>query len=302
MTRSLFALLVAASLSTGCGAGRKSQFDYKPTDAVKASEGETRDSKVAEGDEAWKKRDDKASLEAAIKAWERAVELKPDDAETLAKLAHGTYFLADGHLRKLGTASPEYLSTFERGVAYGERALAAASPKFKEHVVAGGKIEEGVKLVDPSCTTCLEAMYWYASSLGKWARAKGFTTTLGNKDRILGVMNRALELDPEGKFFYGAVQRYFGSFYGVAPGFAGGDMNKSKDFFEKSLAIAPQYAGTKVLYADVYCVKKQDRALFDKLLDEVLAMPEEAIPEVAPETRIEKEKAKELKAKAAELF
>jgi tetratricopeptide (TPR) repeat protein len=302
MSRSATALLIAAALASGCSAGRKSQFDYKPTDAVKAAEGETFESKLAEGDAAWGKRDDKASLEVAIKAWERASELKPDDAAVLAKLARGYYLLADGHLRKLGNAAPEYLSTFEKGVAYGERALATASPKFKEHVVAGGKIEEGVKLVDASCGVCLEAMYWYASSLGKWARAKGFTTTLGNKDRILGVMTKALEMDPEGKFFYGAVQRYFGSFYGVAPGFAGGDMNKSKDFFEKSLAIAPNYAGTKVLYADVWAVKKQDRALFDKLLDEVLAMPDDALPDAVPEIRIEKEKAKELKAKAAELF
>ena len=51
-----------------------------------------------------------------------------------------------------------------------------------------------------------------------------------------------------------------------------------------------------------YAVKKQDRALFTRLLDEVLAMSDGAIAEVEPETRFEKEKARELKAKADELF
>ena len=113
-------------------------------------------------------------------------------------------------------------------------------------------------------------------------------------------MSRVLELDPE--FLHGAADRYFGAFYAVAPSFAGGDMNKSKEHFEKSLERAPLYAATKVLMADVYAAKKQDRALYDKLLDEVIAMPVEALPDMIPETKVEKEKAQELKAKAAEKF
>jgi hypothetical protein len=88
----------------------------------------------------------------------------------------------------------------------------------------------------------------------------------------------------------------------VAPGFAGGDMKKSKQHFEKSMSIAPNYIGTKVLMAEVYAVKEQDRALFEKLLDEALAASDDTLPGLEPETRIEKEKAREMKAKARELF
>jgi tetratricopeptide (TPR) repeat protein len=299
-------LIAAAAtvLLLGCSAGRQSTWEVKPTEATKAEGPETHESLVKQGDEAWKKRDDQPSLEAALAAWEKAAALKPDDAATLAKLSHGYYFLADAHLRKAG--GDAYLTTFERGVSYGERALAAANPQFKEHVLKGGKVEEGMSLLkgDP---VEVEAAYWYAASLGKWARAKGFATTLGNKDRIRGVMTRVLELDTEatfGKegFFHGAVDRYFGSFYAVAPGFAGGDMEKAKAHFEKSLQKAPYYPGTRVLYADTWAVKKGDRALFDKLLGEVLAMPDEPKEGLAPETKVEKEKARELQAKANELF
>jgi hypothetical protein len=57
-----------------------------------------------------------------------------------------------------------------------------------------------------------------------------------------------------------------------------------------------------VLMAESYAVKKQDRALFAKLLDEVLATPDAVIPDLVPETRIEKDKARELKAKIDDLF
>lgn len=294
-------LIAAISVSfwLGCSAGRKAQWEAPKEPAVAPPSGESAEQLIAQGDEAWKKRDEEASLTRAIQAWEKAVAQNPGDAATLAKLSHAYYFLADAHYRKLGAGSPQYLDTFEKGVAAGERSLAAGSSAFKEHVVKGGGVEEGTKLVGPEG---MEAMYWYASSLGKWARAKGFATTVGNKDKIKAVMTRVLELDPKGEFFHGAVHRYFGAFYAVAPGFAGGDMEKSKDHFEKSLAASPRYPGTKVLMADVYAVKKQDRALFDKLLDEVLALPEDSIPGLEPEVRVEKEKARELKDKAAELF
>lgn len=79
-------------------------------------------------------------------------------------------------------------------------------------------------------------------------------------------------------------------------------MEKSKKHFQASMERAPYYLGTKVLMADVYAVKAQDRALFDKLLDEVLAAPDDVSPELIPETKAEKVKAAELKAKAKDLF
>jgi len=213
------------------------------------------------------------------------------------RLSRAYYVLADGHLRKQGTSSEPYLETFEKGAAAGERALAASNAEFKRQVTSGRSVDQAIRVIGPES---IEAAYWYASNLGKWARAKGFATTLGNKDRIYAVMSRILELDPN--FFHGAPHRYFGGYYAVAPGFAGGDMRKSKEHFDKSLALAPSYIGTKVLMAELYAVKQQDRPLFDRLLDEALATAEDVLPGLEPETRIEKEKAREMKARAAELF
>lgn len=302
MVRSVRSFVVISAIAlSGCGAGRQAQWETgKPSAGAKqpAEAGMTAGGAdaAAKAEEAWGNRGDKASLEAAIAAWETAAAANPNDAATLAKLSRAYYFLADGHLRKQGDKSAAYLTAFEKGTAAGERALAAASPRFKQEVTGGIAVEQAIKSVGPEG---LEAMYWYAANLGKWSRAKGFAVTLGNKDRIRAVMSRALELDPN--FFHGAPHRYFGAFYAVAPGFAGGDMNKSKEHFDKSLEVAPNYVGTKVLYAELYAAKKGDRALYEKLLDEVIAAPDDILPGLEAETRNEKEKAQELKAKAGDI-
>lgn len=300
------ALLSAAAAflsvsALGCGTGRKSQWETASTAATAASPAATPEQSNTGKDHraaaaaAWERRGDRPALEQAIAHWEAHVAARPDDGNALAMLSRAYYFLADGHLRGLGPKSDQYLGAFERGIAAGERALAATSPEFKARVTRDEKVEEAIKVVGKEG---LPAMYWYAVNLGKWSRAKGIAALLGNKDRVKGVLERVLALDES--FFHGAPHRYFGVYWSLLP--VGRDLDKSKQHFERSLAIAPSYVGTKVLMAESYAVKKQDRALYTRLLDEVLAAPDDGIADLVAETRVEKDKARELKAKTDENF
>lgn len=296
MNRIVLSFVVIAALASGCSAKRQAQWDSVPANPSTAGTGTDQQSLEQQAQAAWEKRDDEQSLRAAISAWEQLAQTSTEP-KLHAQLSRAYYFLADAHVRKQGTKSDAYLETFEKGTAAGERGLAAANPEFKQRVTSGEPVEKAITSIGPESA---EAAYWYAANLGKWARAKGFATTLGNKDKIKATMDKVLQLDPN--FFHAAPHRYFGAFYAVAPGFAGGDMNKSKDHFDKSIELSPNYAGTKVLMAEVYAAKLKDRELFNKLLDEVLAMPDDALPELVPETKAEKEKAQELKAKIEELM
>ncbi|HEY0709623.1 MAG TPA: TRAP transporter TatT component family protein [Polyangia bacterium] len=287
----VFPTVMMMGLVASCGTGRQSQWQTTP--ATVAATASVPPSGDAEAD--WNNRGDQAALERAIATWEAQVAAKPDDGEALARLSRAYYVLADGHLRTLGPKDQRYLGAFEKGTAAGERALAALSPAFKEKVTRDEKVEEAIKVVGKEG---LSAMYWYAVNLGKWSRAKGIAALLGNKDRVKGVLERVLALDET--FFHGAAHRYFGVYWALLP--VGRDLDKSRTHFERSLAIAPNYVGTKVLMAEAYAVKKQDRALFSKLLAEVQAAADDAIPELAAETRFEKAKARELEAKIDELF
>ncbi len=103
-------------------------------------------------------------------------------------------------------------------------------------------------------------------------------------------------------YFYAAPWRYFGSFEALTAGIAGGSLEKSEEAYRKSVELAPNYLGTKVLWADYLCTKKQDKELFKKLLDEVIAADANIDPDIAPENGIEQKKAKKLLADIDERF
>jgi tetratricopeptide (TPR) repeat protein len=278
---------------SGC-AGRKAVWKDGEGEQGEAKAAAETAALIAKGDESWAKRTDPAAIRAAAAEWEKVVATDPKNVDALVKLTRGYYFLADGYLRG---NEKEYLEVMDKAVKWGEKAVVAASPEFEAKMREGGKIPEAIKLVPKPG---IPAMYWYASALGKWSKTKGFAVLLGQKDNVKAVMDRCLELDPT--FFYGGPHRYFGAFYAVAPAFAGGDLEKSKVHFNKSLEIEPNYPGTKVLWAAELAVKQQDEEAFERLLGEVLAIPDDAIPELRPEILVEKTKAKELLAEQDELF
>ncbi|MCA9706838.1 MAG: hypothetical protein KDK70_13380 [Myxococcales bacterium] len=288
---------LAILLGSGC-AGRKAEWDQEnpdaPPPAAASTDHASVESMIAKGDESWAKRTDPAAIRAALAEWEKAAELEPKNLAVLVKLTRGYYFLADGYLRD---NEKEYLDAMDKAVKWGERAMVAASPDFEAKMRSGAKIPEAVATVPKEG---VPAMYWYASALGKWAKKKGFAVLVGQKDNVKATMDRCLALDPN--FYYGGPHRYFGAFYAVAPPFAGGDLEKSKVHFNKSLEIEPNYLGTKVLWAQELAVKQQDEETFEALLNEVLAAPDDAIPELTPESIVEKGKAKELLAEREDLF
>ncbi|MCG3174890.1 MAG: hypothetical protein GMKNLPBB_03190 [Myxococcota bacterium] len=297
---SVFAAMTLAALAwvaSGCGgAARSSSFtkDAPPpavADAAPATSGSAANPYWEQAEALWAKRDDEASLKQAIDLYEKSLQNSPDDAKVLTRLARAYYLLADGHYWLKAQKDPEkkelLLTTHEKGLEYSERALKASSPDFARKAAAGQrKIREIVNVVGKEGQ---EPLYWYASNLGRWARAKGFSTVLFHKEDIFQVMKHVLELDA--KFFHAAPHRYFGAYYAVAPAFAGGDLKKSQKHFERALELEPDYLGTKVLYADTLAPKLRDKDLYVKLLNEVLAGDTEKLPDVAPENRLEKKKA-----------
>jgi tetratricopeptide (TPR) repeat protein len=173
----------------------------------------------------------------------------------------------------------------------------ATNPKFKEEVSSGKSVEEAMKVLSKKE---VPAIYWTAASLGKWAKAAGIATQLKYKGRIKALIEQVEKLQPD--YFFSATSRFWGAFYAVAPSFAGGDLNKSKVHFDKSLKNAPEYLGTSVLLAEVYWTKRGDKKEFEKTLRDVLASNQERHPEIGPENAMEKKKAEKLLENMNELF
>lgn len=325
--RSIELSVVALALTLGACKGRTSAWEEMPTKTpVAATSDGAKDPAPADaatksgtsGGEpaatgalepamtAWAGRTNKAGALNAIAAFEQlagckggdsspaercaSVSTSGDQADLLAMTTRANYFYADTYLRADADGFLEYM---DRSVWWGERAVLAASPEFAEKMRNKGKFEEAITVIGEPA---IPGAYWYASALGKWARAKGFGVLVGNKDKIKATMSRLLELDPN--FYHGGPHRYFGAFYSIAPDFAGGDVKKSQEHYEKSLEIAPYFLGTKVLMAENLATKLDDEAMFDRLLAEVLAVDLATVPaEILPEMTAEQEKARELQKK-----
>lgn len=284
----IYSFLLMTFLLTGCASRTEGWF--KTSDKIKLSKKEYRSlQKEAMG--LWAKRDDKASLEKALEAFKKLSLATADNFDHLVYLTRGYYFLADAHYSDVDMKKKYW----EIGTSYGEKAM-ATNKAFAKAMKDGGKIEDNLnKLTKKE----VPGMYWTAANLGKWAKNSGIATTLKYKNRIRTLADTVKKLDP--KYFYGAAFRYFGAYYAVAPSFAGGDMGKSLKSFKKAIKIAPEYLGTYVLYADLYAVKKGDKALFKKELNRVLKA-KLGPKALHPENKIEKKKAKKLLAQLDDKF
>lgn len=289
-----FAVLLVALALAGCGATASSLGGGvrrgAPTDPAAYS------AAIAAGDAAWALRADRAQLELAIAKYVEAVGLKDDDHETYEKLARAHYLLADGWLFfEQATAKEQYLAVFEKGFQYAERGMKARYPAVEQRLAAGVDLKDAAQLVDKAG---IGLLYWYATNLGKWGNAQDITVVLTYKDRIYAIMEQVYNLDTG--FFYGAADRYFGAYYAIAPSFAGGDLEKSKQHFDATRKIEPRYQATYNLIAEFLAPKLQDAALFDEMVGKVLAAPDDIIPELTAETQIEKRKAALLQKRKAD--
>jgi tetratricopeptide (TPR) repeat protein len=309
---SRIAIVLVLSGAFACGAApQHSQPKVQRTQLAPDQQG-TYQKLLSEADALWEKRDDVASLKAALAKWEKAVQIKDDDWQTYAKLSRGYYLLADGTYQfdAMGGSYPydvdgvtntaaneQYLNAHLRGLEHAQRGMSALSPDFETRLASGSKVEDAAPLLGREGVPLI---YWYATNLGKWAKAKGVSTVLRHKDRAFKMITFAYETAPD--FYHAGPDRYFGAFYAVAPSFAGGDLNRSQQHFNASIKAAPNFLGTYVLAAELYATATQNRDIFERYLKTVIEMPENVIPEITPELKVEKRKAESLLKNKDELF
>ncbi|MCZ6775090.1 MAG: TRAP transporter TatT component family protein [Ignavibacteria bacterium] len=124
---------------------------------------------------------------------------------------------------------------------------------------------------------------------------------LADLPRAEAMINFVIEKDSS--FYFGSAHLILGALYGSRPRILGGDVDLSKQHFEKALRINQgKFLMTYVYYAQSYAVQ----TLNDSLFEELLAKVDEASLEILPSFRlanaIAKKKAKLLLERKPELF
>ena len=293
----LAAIACMGLLIASCSSSREGAWGATQAGDLSEEARATGQQLIKDAESLWIQRGDEEKLAATIANWQRALDINPNDPDTWAKLSRGHYFHADCHLKFQEGKEADIKATFQKGIEAAERSLVTRSSAFAKKMQDGTRIEDAIEVLDKSA---VEALYWRSSNLGRWASEESFATLLSYKDEIRAVMQFCLDQDPT--FFYQGPDRYFGVFYARAPGFAGGDMNRSREHFETSMAMQPNYFGTRTLMAEDYAVKQGDQELFERLLMENLNRDPAAAPDAAPENRCEQRKAKKLLAEIDDLF
>ncbi len=119
--------------------------------------------------------------------------------------------------------------------------------------------------------------------------------------KVQAIMERVEQLQPE--YFYGGVNLFFGSVYGMKPRMMGGDPDKAKEYFDKSMAITDhKYLLAYIYAAKYYAAKTLDEESFDAYIDKVEQTPVDVLSGAELMNAIAKEKAKFLKSQKEELF
>jgi tetratricopeptide (TPR) repeat protein len=146
------------------------------------------------------------------------------------------------------------------------------------------------------------AIFWTAFSWGSYINiTRTDVAGLADLSKVQALIEFVAEKDPS--FYHGGAYLLLGTIEGSTPKSLGGKPDKSKEYFEKSLALnGGKFLMTQLYYARTYAVATQDQPLFESLLKQV----EEASSDVLPEARlanvIAKQKARKLLAQENELF
>ena len=241
------------------------------------------------------KRESQNSLKKALKTWQSSALLVPN-ARIYSKLARGYYFLGDAfYVFKKDDRKRN--KNFIIGLGYAEKSLRYSAPNVIAQVDNGVKFYQAVRSASKEA---VPAMYWYAACLSKWASLKGFITYLRYKDDIKSIMDTVEQLSPY--YFFAGSYRYSGMYHAITAGLAGGSLRISNTEFAKAVKIAPDYLGTKVLWAQFWAVRKQDRQIFERLIREVLEANLDMNFSIIPENKIAQVKAKRLLANIENYF
>jgi len=207
----------------------------------------------------------------ALRLYERALSLDPANKKALNSLSQGYFMLGIEFLQAIDDKRQAFERGRDRGLtrlgvpfpANPDLLCAAALPLIRRATEEAGH-EESERVI--------AGIFWAGNNWGKWLdtlpERERISRGFGDLPCVQGSFERSLELDET--YFAAAPHRSLGSLLTQLPG---GNLNEARTHFERALEIAPEYLENKADFACGYAVKAGNRALFDRLVEEVLQAP-----------------------------
>ncbi|MEJ2059750.1 MAG: TRAP transporter TatT component family protein [Gammaproteobacteria bacterium] len=161
-----------------------------------------------------------------------------------------------------------------RGKDYGQRALCAVDETVCRAL--NGRTDQFVAAVDKLDKDQVPAAYAAAVAWAAWLQARrGDWNAIADLPKITALFRRVVILEPG--YDQGGAYQYLGIIDSLLPPAMGGQPAVAKQDFEQAVAFSKgRNLMAKVMYARYYAPLVQDKALYEKLLHEVLAATPQA--------------------------
>lgn len=237
------------------------------------------------------------AIPANLKMLEGLLREDPENETLLKNLTEGFCGYAFSFVEDSdpGRASRLYL----RGRSYAERLLMANGAPEDLTAQNSEQLKDTLKTLDADH---LPGLYWMGQCWAGWLmlnldNLQAFVAI----SKVEAILQRALSLDES--YHYAGPHLLLGAFYGGRSKLLGGNPDKARRHFEKSLELTQhKFLMAKVLYAKTYTVQMQDHKLFKKLLAEVMDAPADILWEQQLANAVAKQKAQKLLESADDLF
>lgn len=239
----------------------------------------------------------KNAIPSNLKLMEGLLKNDPENKEILISLSMGFagYSLLFVEPEDRERASHFYLRAFD----YGLRALGEKGRLLKEQGLHGRKLEALLKTIDKRD---YKALLWATLSWNAWIGLNlDQPRALSQIAPAEACLRRVLEIDP--LYLHGLPHILMGVSLSVRPPLLGGNPEKARAHFEAALKESDgKFFLTQVYFARYYAVRVQDKALFERLLQEVVAGDPEALKDVCLINQVMKKRAESLQKSKDDLF
>jgi predicted anti-sigma-YlaC factor YlaD len=245
----------------------------------------------------------------ALKTIESLLAELPDDPQLLLAATSGftqySYafvaceadYLEEADLQRAIALRARALGLYRRALGYGLRGLAARHPGF-EAALRG----DAAAALAPMRRDDVPLLYWTGAAWGLLGSiAKHDAEVTADLPLAAAMLNRARELDAG--FEGGAIHDFFIAWEGGRPAAGGGSAVRARESFERAVAASGgRRAAPYVTLAETVSVAEQDRAEFERLLDQALAIDPDAAPSYRLANLIAQRRAAWLRARVDALF
>ena len=183
-------------------------------------------------------------------------------------------FIEDSDLAQATALRERASHLYRRALGYGMRGLEEIQPGLQ-----GSLKKDPQKALARFRKKDVPQIYWTAMAWGAAIALNKTDIELGaGLPQVELLMRRALELD-EG-YDLGAIYDFFIVYEGGRPAAAGGSVERARASLTRALQLSKGYrAAPLVSFAETVAVSLQDRAEFEKLLDQALAININVLPE-----------------------